>query len=547
MTLNITVVTARIIYQCADYRFTDTSSGATHDFPSNQKIFTVNRRRWHATVCFNGVGTSTSVHVSNWLAERIANLKQDDPFDRMIEELLRADDWLSSIRPPHNRHTFSIGAFQGEQPVFTLVSNYEKPFGVVLRDAMPNLSVHQERPSKPMTYVSGQPQTVDRPTRRRLATLATQTKDAGVVFSELAKANRAAARKSKFVSKSCYTTYINRTGEGGGSPHEIAIPAGSPGTDLGTELGLQNAAMEDAIKQLLREISGGASLRGTSFARSEATDDFHRIQLLDKPNDPNVHCNYGAYLEGKKGDMQGAERAYRKALELDARHVNSLGNLANVYWNRGDTQKASEFYQSALAVEPGNENVSWNYGSFLSRRRDLEQARKVVQEGLSKNPRSARLVLLLAQIDLHLNRIAEALEGFQRAREAGAEQAAVEAGFAFAKHVGGSSNLDCISAYRTAIALDPQNAALLLNLAQLLFIEDQDEEANRLLRQALRQGLDQDAELEAQFYILAHTRYDHKGSLSRIGTLITDGARLRWQVDPNIEHVQRQDPKGVSS
>src|ERR1044071_9117114 len=104
MTLNITVVSERTIYQCADYRFTDTRSAQTYDFYSNQKIFTVNRRSWQATVCFNGVGVSNSIHVSNWLAERIANVAQQDPFARLIEQLQTADSWLSSIGPPHNRH-----------------------------------------------------------------------------------------------------------------------------------------------------------------------------------------------------------------------------------------------------------------------------------------------------------------------------------------------------------------------------------------------------------------------------------------------------------
>src|SRR5580700_1622999 len=124
MTLNLTVTTGRCIYQSADFRLLDWTTGKLTDFET-QKIVLVNRFRWTATICFAGVGRTRKVNVGDWLAERVAAIQQDDPFDRLLDELLTADEWLSDVPPEHKHHSFSVGAFVGIVPVFALVSNFE--------------------------------------------------------------------------------------------------------------------------------------------------------------------------------------------------------------------------------------------------------------------------------------------------------------------------------------------------------------------------------------------------------------------------------------
>lgn len=126
MTLNITVATERCIYQSADYRLQDVTTKKTFDFQT-QKLVLINNSGWSATVCFAGVGRTATVDVSEWLAERVAAIEFADPFERLLDELKTADTWLSTVLPPDNRHSFSIGAFVGTHPVFALVSNFEKP------------------------------------------------------------------------------------------------------------------------------------------------------------------------------------------------------------------------------------------------------------------------------------------------------------------------------------------------------------------------------------------------------------------------------------
>src|SRR5205823_1594933 len=105
-------------------------------------------------------------------------------------------------------------------------------------------------------------------------------------------------------------------------------------------------------------------LRSVSTVRAEATDEFHNTQLREKPDDPNVHVSYGAYLSSQKRDNVGAERAYRRALELNPKDVNALGNLALLFVERGDVDEADRLYRAALDSQPGNENVCHNYSRF---------------------------------------------------------------------------------------------------------------------------------------------------------------------------------------
>ncbi len=536
MTLNITVATHRCIYQSADYRLLDLKTGTTFDFET-QKIVLVSKFKWSATVCFAGVGRTHNLDVSEWLAARITSIRYDDPFERLLDELLEANSWLSTVPAPHNRHSFSVGAFVGSEPLFALVSNYEQPSRSAAPTASASLSVFQLRPTHSKTYVSGQAQAVTRPERKWLAALGARDPEPQRMYAALVKVNCGAARRTRLVSPACFTAHVRLTGEGGGCVHNIGNRPFMP-TFAVPEFG-----REEMIRLLDQQFGPGrARLVQIGIARSEASDEYHETQLREKPEDPNTHSNYGAFLKDKKGDSEGAEREYRKAIALDGKHVNALGNLANLLWEKKDRDQAATLYRRALEAGPGNENVTWNYARFLlSEFDDRETTRDLLERGITANPESGRLLLLRADLSLLNGDALEAVEGFRRAREKRADQAGVEAGYSVALQVSGAPIGECIAAYRVAIALNPENGPLRLNLAQVLFIKGDDKEANKRLHEAMRLSLDESAQLEAQFYLLSHTSSDPAGIFRTTKSLLARGARLRWTVRPNIETVRRHD------
>lgn len=464
MTLNTTVVTEQRIYQSADYRFTDLMTGHPYDDARNQKIFFVSGKSWLATVCFNGVGRTATLDVSSWLTDVCRATTQEESLNDFLRRLQGAGSWLSQAPPQNRRHTFTVAAFVGSKPIVSLVSNYERFDAPPAAVAAERLSIHQCSPARPLAIVSGQPCEISRPRRRRLAALAANATDPEEVFSALAAANRDVSRYNKYVSASCFTTCIRRTGQGNGRAHDMEIPAEA---DRVTPIGGPD------IMSRLR--SAGLDLRGRSLkqiavAYAWADDEYHAIQLRDKPNSAETHSNYGAYLMDKKGDALGAERAYRKALELDPAHANALANLALVLADSGRTEEADAAYRQALASAPGQENASYNYALFLLRNRGSAAAvREILDKAVQTNPQSGRLHMLLGGAEMLDRRPEQALAAYRRARELGADQAAVEAGYACALHVSGAPLTECIAAYRTAIALNATNGGLRLNMAQLLF------------------------------------------------------------------------------
>lgn len=174
---------------------------------------------------------------------------------------------------------------------------------------------------------------------------------------------------------------------------------------------------------------------------------------------------------------------------------------------------------------------------------DKQATREVLERGITSHPESGRLLLLRADPSLRDGNALEALEGFGGAREKGADQAAVEAGYAYALQLSGAPIGECIAAYCVAIALNPEEGVLRLNLAQLMFIKEDDREANRNLLEAMRLGLDESAQLEAHLYQLFHTSSDPAEILQVTKSLLTRGARLRWNILPNIEMVRHRDPQ----
>ena len=151
--------------------------------------------------------------------------------------------------------------------------------------------------------------------------------------------------------------------------------------------------------------------------------------------------------------------------------------------------------------------------------------------------------MLHADLSLTEGAVLDALEGYRSAREKDADQAKVEAGYTFALQMSGAPVGDCIAAYYTAIALNPENADLKLNLAQLLFVKDDNVKANLELQQALTLGINEPAQLEAQFYLLSHTSSDPAEIFKTMKQLISNGARLRWDVHQNIETVRGNNPE----
>lgn len=538
MTLNLTVVSPTWIYQSADYRLTNLQDGDIVQ-PAAQKIVLANGFTWSATVCFTGIGRTSQLDIGEWLAERVNAVPADAPLDRLVEELLTADQWLATTQIVDRRHSFSIGAFVGSQPQFLLVSNFERIAHRPASRAWDALRCSRMSPKRVQTFVSGQVDAVSRAERRWLADSLDVSPEPESMYAALAEVNKRASRRSKAISPDCFVTHIDSRGRGGGVP----LNSGKE-TPFASALKLPFRANED-LTRLLRQKLGPGPLRvaGVSMFRVENSDEYHRSQIAAEPHSAAAHVNYGAFLKDTKGDSDAAEREYLVALTHDPRHVNAIGNLGNVYADRDKIGQAVGCYDAALAIDPGNENVTWNYARLLVGALEApEHALRILESGVATNPDSGRLRVLAGKVLIQLQRYTEALEQFTTAREKGGHQSDTEAGIAFALHLTEAPIGECVAAYRSAIAVAPKNGALRLNLAQLLFLRNEYREARKQLRRSIACGLGEAARLEAGFYRLAYNEDDAGEVFSELELLLSKGVRLDWNVDRNVQHLALTNP-----
>jgi len=131
VTLNLTVITPTVIYQSADFRLTDLSTG----LPTNHrspKLVTFVYEAWIGFVTYTGLGDwqgkDISDHVADWLTgykelsmEQVAHRLQ-----RQIAQIIRS---LSKGNRPLRRHTFTLAGIRNSQmPEIIMVSNSQDCF-----------------------------------------------------------------------------------------------------------------------------------------------------------------------------------------------------------------------------------------------------------------------------------------------------------------------------------------------------------------------------------------------------------------------------------
>lgn len=71
-----------------------------------------------------------------------------------------------------------------------------------------------------------------------------------------------------------------------------------------------------------------------------------------------------------RGNAATARTLFERAIELDPRYAQALGNLALLHEAEGNDARAAALYRAALRAEPRNFRARNNYAAFLQRRND---------------------------------------------------------------------------------------------------------------------------------------------------------------------------------
>ncbi len=167
-----------------------------------------------------------------------------------------------------------------------------------------------------------------------------------------------------------------------------------------------------------------------------------------------VHTSYGAMKENL-GDLNAAELAYRKAIEINDNYALAYMWLGNVLIYQGRLQEARQVYSHALTLDPLNVAVTINMGRTEVYRGDLERGLEYIERARESNPGSALTYETAATWLRQYGRLEQALESARRAE-----------------------------------AMDPEGAQNVITLATILIDLGEDEEAAEWIAKAARHAPD---------------------------------------------------------
>ncbi|MBW8866443.1 MAG: tetratricopeptide repeat protein, partial [Acidobacteria bacterium] len=121
---------------------------------------------------------------------------------------------------------------------------------------------------------------------------------------------------------------------------------------------------------------------------ADAAKSFERAAAIDSNN-----ASYWANLGNARragGDRAGAEQAYRRALDVDARYADAANGLGVLLVEAQRPGEAVPWFERALASAPDLVEARLNLGIALQQSGDLSRAGDAYRAVLKTAPREAR-------------------------------------------------------------------------------------------------------------------------------------------------------------
>ncbi|MBE9201610.1 MULTISPECIES: tetratricopeptide repeat protein [unclassified Nodularia (in: cyanobacteria)] len=184
-----------------------------------------------------------------------------------------------------------------------------------------------------------------------------------------------------------------------------------------------------------------------------------------------------------RNDFQGAESAFRLALERDPNLGIARNYLGNILLMQNRLDLAVKEYRQALRINPNLSETYYNLGLALHRQGQEAAAIPAYRQALSIDPTrsAAQYNLGLALYELGQER--EAIAAYEAAINLDSSNANAYYNLAIAQQEQGEIE-PAIAAYRQVLELEPQNATAYHNLGVILYNQGELQEANGIFKRA---------------------------------------------------------------
>jgi Flp pilus assembly protein TadD len=193
--------------------------------------------------------------------------------------------------------------------------------------------------------------------------------------------------------------------------------------------------------------------------------------------------NFGGVLE-KSEDYASAERAYRRAIDLDPLDPTAHSNIGTLYINIRRFADAESFLRRAITLDPGLYEAHVNLGLILVDVRQWPEAETLLRRALALRPDRLIVHRHLGRLMVLDKRFFEAEVLFRRAIELCKEDAASHAGLAAALAAQGRDE-EATEAAACALSIDPHCVDAHINRGVVLSRAERSDEAEASMRKAL--------------------------------------------------------------
>jgi tetratricopeptide (TPR) repeat protein len=205
---------------------------------------------------------------------------------------------------------------------------------------------------------------------------------------------------------------------------------------------------------------------------------------LQAEGDYRPALNLLANVLAALGDREGAERAYRRLIALQAGDPIAHYNLALLLQEGGRLDEAMAGYRTALALRPAFPEALVNLGNALKARGRHDEALAQYAEAVRQNPEHPDGLTNYATALREAGRIAEAIPLLERALKARPQSADIHNNLGIAYYER-HRFADAVQCYRQALALRPDFLEARNNLGNVLSALGAQDEAVEIFRQVI--------------------------------------------------------------
>ena len=164
------------------------------------------------------------------------------------------------------------------------------------------------------------------------------------------------------------------------------------------------------VAQLHNILAVAQSEKGNLQAAERA---FRRALELE-PNNAEIHNNLGTLSE-RQGNHAFASESYQTAIKLDSSYVDAILNLGHLYFMAGRLLESEKLVRQAIRLDTKNFRAHSNMGSVLTKQGHLHEAISSCDEAIKLAPNYAEAHNNLGTAQLRLGQYEDAKTSFEQA------------------------------------------------------------------------------------------------------------------------------------